>query len=98
MPFFRSAVSGTPARHYAVDTVRNEPGYFFRLADSRRAAGLAGDRRRRRQVRASARLERRWLAQEAPALIVDSNGIVLLASPPEWRYATLQPLAPESAG
>src|SRR6185369_5711706 len=35
-------------------------------------------------------LERRWLGQEAPALIVDNNGIVLLASPPEWRYATLQ--------
>jgi C4-dicarboxylate-specific signal transduction histidine kinase len=40
-------------------------------------------------------IERRWLAQEAPALIVDSNGIVLLASPPEWRYATLQ-RAPEA--
>jgi C4-dicarboxylate-specific signal transduction histidine kinase len=40
-------------------------------------------------------LERRWLAQEAPALIVDNNGIVLLASPPEWRYTTLSPQAPE---
>ena len=36
-------------------------------------------------------VERRWLAQEAPALIVDRNDVVLLASPPEWRYATLRP-------
>ena len=95
MPFFRSAVSGTPARHYAVDTVRNEPGYFFALPirdeqQEWRVIGVA-------VVKSSIReIERRWLAQEAPALIVDSNGIVLLASPPEWRYATLQALAPEA--
>jgi len=89
MPFFRSAVSGTPARHYAVDTVRNEPGYYFALPirdeqQEWRVIGVA-------VVKSSIReIERRWLAQEAPALIVDSNGIVLLASPPEWRYATLQ--------
>ena len=41
-------------------------------------------------------IERRWLGQEAPALIVDSNGIVLLASPPDWRYATLQAQSQET--
>ncbi len=89
MPFFRSAVSGTPARHYAVDKVRHEPGYFFALPirDEQQEWKVIGVA----VVKSSLReIERRWLGQEAPALIVDSNGIVLLASPPEWRYATLQ--------
>ena len=89
MPFFRSAVSGTPARHYAVDKVRHEAGYFFALPirDEQQEWKVIGVA----VVKSSLReIERRWLGQEAPALIVDSNGIVLLASPPEWRYATLQ--------
>ena len=95
MPFFRGAVAGMPERHYAVDSVRDEAGYYFalpirdELADWK-VIGVA-------VIKSSLReLERRWLAQEAPALIVDSNGIVLLASPPEWRYATIQPQAPEA--
>ncbi|WP_153132542.1 sensor histidine kinase [Dechloromonas hortensis] len=95
MPFFRGAVSGTPERHYAVDAVRHEPGYFFALpirdeTQDWKVIGVA-------VVKSGIReLERRWLGQEAPALIVDNNGIVLLASPPEWRYATLQPQTPET--
>lgn len=90
MPFFRNAVQGTPARHYAVDSVRQEPGYYFALPvrDEKqdwRVIGVAVVKSGLHE------LERRWLAQEAPALIVDSNDVVLLASPPEWRYATLQP-------
>ena len=94
MPLFRGAVAGTPGRHYAVDNVRQEPGYFFALPirdelQDWKVIGVA-------VVKSSLHeLERRWLGQEAPALIVDANGIVLLASPPEWRYATLQPQSPE---
>ncbi len=94
MPFFRSAASGTPARHYAIDKVRHEPGYFFALPirdeeQEWKVIGVA-------VVKSSLReIERRWLGQEAPALIVDSNGIVLLASPPDWRYATLEAQSPE---
>src|SRR3990167_2305246 len=94
IPLFRGAVAGTPGRHYAVDNVRKEPGYFFALPirdemQDWKVIGVA-------VVKSSLHeLERRWLGQEAPALIVDANGIVLLASPPEWRYATLQPQSPE---
>ncbi|MFZ1245455.1 MAG: cache domain-containing protein, partial [Azonexus sp.] len=93
MPLFRGAIAGTPGRHYAVDNVRKEPGYFFALPirdeqQDWKVIGVA-------VVKSSLHeLERRWLGQEAPALIVDANGIVLLASPPEWRYATLQPQDP----
>lgn len=89
MPFFSGAVSGIPERHYAVDHVRNEPGYFFALPirdelQDWRVIGVAVVKSGLRE------LERRWLAQKTPALIVDRNGIVLLATPPEWRYASLQ--------
>jgi two-component system C4-dicarboxylate transport sensor histidine kinase DctB len=94
MPFFRGAVAGAPERHYAVDSVRNEPGYFFALPirdeqQDWKVIGVAVVKSGLHE------LERRWLAQEAPALIVDNNGVVLLASPPEWRYATLIQQAPE---
>ena len=95
MPLFRGAVAGTPGRHYAVDNVRQEPGYFFALPirdelQDWKVIGVAVVKSSLHEV------ERRWLGQEAPALIVDANGIVLLASPPEWRYATLQPQSPEA--
>lgn len=95
MPFFRVAVEGLPAHHYAIDHVRNEPGYYFAqpIRDETqdwRVIGVA-------VVKSSIReLERRWLQQASPAVIVDNNGIVLLSSPPEWRYASLQPLSGEA--
>ncbi|PKO94526.1 MAG: histidine kinase [Betaproteobacteria bacterium HGW-Betaproteobacteria-10] len=95
MPFFRGAVAGVPERHYAVDHVRNEPGYFFALPildelQGWKVIGVAVVKSGLHE------LERRWLAQKEPALIVDPNGIALLATPPEWRYASLQPLSPEA--
>ena len=93
-PFFRAASAGTPYRQYAHDSVRNEPGYFFAhpIRDERqdwRVIGVA-------VVKSSiAGLERRWLAQEAPALIADGNGVVLVSSPPEWKFSTLKPLSGE---
>lgn len=95
MPFFQRALAGTPERHYAEGPLRDEPGYFFALPirdelQDWKVIGVA-------VVKSGLRgLERRWLAQEAPALIVDGNGVVLLASPQEWRYATLQPMAPDA--
>ena len=93
MPFFTNAMNGIPARHYAVDNVRHEPGYFFAqpIRDELNDWKIIGVA----VVKSSIlELERLWLAQDAPAVIVDSNGIVLLASPPEWRYATMAPMPP----
>lgn len=93
-PFFRAASIGTPYRQYAHDSVRNEPGYFFAhpIRDERqdwRVIGVA-------VVKSSiAGLERRWLAQDAPALLADGNGIVLVSSPAQWKYMTLKPLSGE---
>ncbi len=93
-PFFRAASIGTPYRQYAHDSIRNEPGYFFAhpIRDERqdwRVIGVA-------VVKSSiAGLERRWLAQDAPALLADGNGVVLVSSPAQWKYMTLKPLSGE---
>ncbi|HEX5805798.1 MAG TPA: ATP-binding protein [Macromonas sp.] len=95
MPFFRSAMAGIPARHYAVDHVRPEPGYFFAQpirdeGQGWRVIGVA-------VVKSSIReLERRWMGLDFPAVIVDNNRVVLLAAPPEWRYTSLEPLSGEA--
>lgn len=95
MPFFRSAVAGVPDRHYAVDHIRSQPGYFFALpirdeSQDWKVIGVAVVKSGLHE------LERHWLAQKEPALIVDPNGITLLATPPEWRYASLQPHSEEA--
>ncbi|MEF8768482.1 MAG: ATP-binding protein [Candidatus Accumulibacter phosphatis] len=89
MPFFQGALAGTPVRHYAIDHVSKEPGFFIALPilDEQHDWQVIGVAVVKWRVREA---ERRLLAQEVPTLIVDANGIVLLASLPEYRYATLQ--------
>lgn len=95
MPFFQGALAGTPVRHYAIDHVSKEPGFFIALPilDEQHDWQVIGVTVVKSRVREA---ERRLLAQEAPTLIVDANGIVLLASLPEYRYATLQRHPPEA--
>lgn len=93
-PFFRAALGGAPYRQYAVDALRDEPGYFFAqpIRDERQDWKIVGVAVLKASIRA---VERRWLANDAPALVADGNGVVLLAAPAVWRYATLQRLSGE---
>lgn len=93
-PYFRAAIGGAPYRQYAVDGVRDEPGYFFAqpIRDEAQDWKIVGVAVLKAGIRG---VERSWLASDAPALIADGNGVVLLSAPPEWRYATLQPLPGE---
>jgi two-component system C4-dicarboxylate transport sensor histidine kinase DctB len=93
-PYFREAINGAPFRQYAVDGVRDEPGYFFAqpIRDEQQDWRIVGVAVLKASIRG---VERGWLANDAPAMVVDGNGVVLLSAPPEWRYATLQPLPGE---
>ena len=93
-PYFREAINGAPFRQYAVDGVRDEPGYFFAqpIRDEKQDWRIVGVAVLKASIRG---VERGWLANDAPAMVVDGNGVVLLSAPPEWRYATLQPLPGE---
>ncbi len=93
-PFFQAAIGGAPYRQYAVDGVRDEPGYFFAqpIRDERQDWKIVGVAVLKASIRG---VERQWLTHDAPALIADGNGVVLLSAPREWRYASLQPLSGE---
>lgn len=93
-PYFQAAIKGAPYRQYAVDGVRDDPGFFFAqpIRDERQDWKIVGVAVMKASIRA---VERQWLANEAPALIADGNGVVLLSAPATWRYASLQPLSGE---
>ncbi|MFD1626187.1 sensor histidine kinase [Azospirillum griseum] len=87
-PYFIAAAAGRPGRFYGIGTTRNEPGYFLSstLIDNGEIVGVA-------VVKVSLeQLERSWATVEAPVLVVDENGVAILASVPSWRYSTLRPL------
>ncbi|MBI2308656.1 MAG: sensor histidine kinase [Rhodocyclales bacterium] len=92
--YFQAAIGGAPYRQYAVDGVRDEPGYFFAqpIRDERQDWKIVGVAVLKASIRG---VERQWLTNDAPALIADGNGVILLSAPPEWRYATLRPLPGE---
>lgn len=93
MPFFADAARGLPARHYGIDPVRKQAGVYFALPirDEQRDWQIVGIAVLHSSVHA---LEKLWHSQETPAIIVDSNGIILFASAKEWRHASLSVLDP----
>ncbi|WP_246262356.1 sensor histidine kinase [Aromatoleum evansii] len=94
--YFQAAVRGAPDRYYAIDETRNEAGYFFAhpIRDEGqdwRVVGVA-------VVKIGlAELERRWMPRNEPVLLADANGVVIVASVPDWKYTALRPLSGEVA-
>lgn len=87
-PYFREAIEKGSGRFFGIGTTRSEPGYYLSsaLADSRGTLGAAVVKIGLKQ------LEKSWSTVEAPALVSDENGVVILASVPGWKFTTLRPL------
>jgi two-component system sensor histidine kinase AauS len=86
--YFLDAVEGRPGRFFGIGVTRGEPGYYLSspLTDDGRTVGVA-------VVKVSLeQLEQSWATVEAPALVTDENGVVILASVPSWKFMTLRPL------
>ena len=90
-PYYRDAMAKRTGRFFGVGTTRGEPGYYLSspiLVDDR-VAGVA-------VVKVSLeQLEKSWSTVEAPVLVSDENGVVILASVPSWKFTTLTPLSEE---
>ena len=87
-PYFRQAQESGNGRIFGIGTTRGEPGYYLAsaLSDGPRAVGVA-------VVKVGLlQLEQSWATAEAPALVADENGVVILASVPDWKFTTLKPL------
>ena len=90
-PYFHQALAKQTGRFFGIGTTRGQPGYYLSspiLADER-LLGVA-------VVKVSLeQLETSWSTVEAPVLVTDENGVVILASVPSWKFTTLTPLSEE---
>jgi two-component system C4-dicarboxylate transport sensor histidine kinase DctB len=87
-PYFRDAMESGSGRFFGIGTTRSEPGYYLSsaLAAEGRTLGVA-------IVKVSLeQLEKSWSTVEAPVLVADENGVVILSSVPDWKFTTLRPL------
>lgn len=89
-PYFREAMAtgSSNGRFFGIGTTRGEPGYYLAsaLADDATTLGVAVIKLSLEQF------EKSWATVEAPALVSDENGVVILSSVADWKFATLRPL------
>lgn len=87
-PYFREAMDSGSGRFFGIGTTRGEPGYYLAstLADDTRTLGVA-------VIKVSLeQLEKLWTTVEAPAMVSDENGVVILGSVAQWKFTTLRAL------
>ena len=87
-PYFRDALNNGNGRIFGIGTTRGEPGYYLssRLDDGNRTLGVV-------VIKVSLeQLEKSWSTGEAPAMVSDENGVVILGSVADWKFTTLRPL------
>jgi C4-dicarboxylate-specific signal transduction histidine kinase len=89
-PYYRDAVTTCHGAYYGIGVTTAQPGYF-RAACIRRGSQLAGVAVIKIDFRP---LEASWRKAGEQVVVIDSNGIVFLASDPAWRYRPLRPLDP----
>ncbi|HSI51653.1 MAG TPA: ATP-binding protein [Ideonella sp.] len=90
-PYFLEALAGRVGRHFAIGVRDGRPGYFVShpVHDGARVLGVA-------VIQISLEpVNQAWSLLGAPALLADSNQVVVLSSRPEWRYTALTDLALE---
>ena len=92
-PYFKTAMQGRVGHYYAIGTTRGDPGYFVSqpIADQGHIIGVTVIKIGLERIQSA------WLPAKTPALIADANGVVILASFPEWRLKALIPLSQEVA-
>ncbi len=85
-PYFKNALQGTQGRFYAIGTTTGLPGYFIADAVRDRAGQIRGVIAIKKSF---SELEDSWSKAGEQVILSDQNGVVLLASHPNWRYRTL---------
>lgn len=86
--YVQDALNTGSGRFFGIGTTRGEPGLYLSsaLAAGGRTLGVA-------VVKVSLeQLEKSWSTVEAPVLVADENGVVILSSVADWKFTTLRPL------
>jgi two-component system C4-dicarboxylate transport sensor histidine kinase DctB len=88
-PYFQDALRTGLGRFYGIGTTSGEPGYYYAKAivEGGLVLGVA-------TVKVSLdKLQSPWRRSSTQvAMAVDGEGVVILASEPDWKYRTLEPL------
>ncbi|MBP1682371.1 MAG: Signal transduction histidine kinase regulating C4-dicarboxylate transport system [Proteobacteria bacterium] len=89
-PYFQEALKGRLGRFYGVGATTGEPGFFLAAPIESEGALLGAV-----IVKISLEnFESALVRSGDPVLLVDANGVIFLASVPEWKYHFLTPLEP----
>lgn len=93
-PYFNTALEGAQGRFYGIGSTTGLPGYFIADPVTDRRDNLIGVIAVKLDV---SKLEARWRDAGEQVMLVNADGVVLLASDQTWRYRVLSPLRPEQA-
>jgi len=93
-PYFRQAVSAGQAEYFALGTISHQPGLYLSRRIDDAAGRLLGVIVLKMEF---APLEQSWGALDAPLLVTDRNGVVLMGNVPGWQFRAIGPIAPEAA-
>lgn len=88
-PYFKKAMTGKIGHYFAFGTTSKIPGYFlsFPIEFDEKIVGVV-------VVKVSmARLEGNWSKSKEHVAVIDENGIIIIASAPEWKYRSFRQLS-----
>lgn len=91
-PYFQAARRGELGEFYGIGATTGEPGYFYAIEVRHPENGEDGVIAIKTDL---APLQDSWQASGERILLANGDGVVLLASDPDWRYRALQPLTPD---
>lgn len=91
-PYFQAALNGELGEFYGIGATTGIPGYFYAMAVRPERAENKGVIAIKLDLSV---LQDSWQASGERIILSNSDGVVLLASNPNWRYRTLEILAPD---
>lgn len=89
-PYFKEAMAGGQGRFYGIGATTGLPGYFIATAVQDETGSVIGVIAIKMDL---SELQSSWREAGENVLLVNQDGVVLLASTPAWRYRALTPLS-----
>lgn len=90
-PYFQAALRGELGEFYGIGATTGVPGYFYAMA-VRKSGQVIGVIAIKLNLGG---LQDSWQASKEQIMLSNADGVVLLASNPDWRYHLIKPLPAE---
>lgn len=91
-PYFQAARRGEMGEFYGIGVTTGIPGYFYAMPVRPTENNFEGVIAIKIDL---SELQETWQASGERIILANSDGVVLLASDPDWRYKTMRPLSDE---